>query len=212
LAGTSSIPYGFCHCGCGEKTPVAAKTDSALGWVKGEPKRYIARHYKPPVQDEKTRFESKVSVDDNGCWEWEGCYKKERYGAFRLASGKTTSAHRAAYQIFKGPIPEGMCILHACDNRWCVSPAHLRVGTLAENTQEAIQRGRLKNPPRHEGKTHPRARLTEEQVLEIRDLVDQGWRQTDIARAYGTPDSNVNKISKREAWSHLKEKEPSLAL
>ena len=200
------IPYGLCHCGCGERAAIAARTERALGWVKGEPKRYIARHYSPPKQDEKARFEAKIEIDGNGCWEWLGCYGKERYGRFRRASGKTQSAHRASYEIFKEPVPDGLYVLHSCDNRWCVCPDHLRAGTLSENTQEAITRGRWVHPPRHEGETHPRAKLTSEQVLEIRDLFDQGWIKSDIARAYDIPPGHVTKIGQRESWSQLKEK------
>lgn len=82
-------------------------------------------------------------MDDRGCWEWSGNRTPKGYG--QMAShrqGHPVMAHRVSYQIHSGPIPEGMCILHKCDNRSCVNPTHLRVGTYADNTRDMYDKGR----------------------------------------------------------------------
>jgi hypothetical protein len=81
--------------------------------------------------------------DESGCWEWRGASYGKGYGAISIRGAKTR-VHRFSYELHKGPIPEGLMILHACDNRLCVNPAHLRPGTAKENTADAIARGRLK--------------------------------------------------------------------
>lgn len=176
-----------------------------MGWIKGEPKRFIAGHVRPSEQDAKERFQSKIAVDGSGCWEWLGATGTGRYGVFNF-KGKCVSAHRFAYETFVGPIPDGAFVLHSCDNRWCVNPGHLRPGTAAENTREARERGRLSDPPVRHGERHYNSKLCEQQVREIRSLFDEGWRPTDIGRAYSAHPGNITKIGRRESWRHLDEK------
>lgn len=84
----------------------------------------------------RERFESKV-VRTGGCWEWVGAKTTAGYGHLRVGNGirKTTYAHRVSYEIHHGPIPEGMHIDHACHNRACVNPAHLRLATVKQNNE-----------------------------------------------------------------------------
>lgn len=80
-----------------------------------------------------TRFTSKVTVEPNGCWRWTASTKGPTgYGQFSL-NGRPRLAHRVAYEMFIGPIPDGLQIDHLCRNRWCVNPAHLEPVTNQEN-------------------------------------------------------------------------------
>jgi hypothetical protein len=93
---------------------------------------------------DQRRFWDKVLVGD-GCWEREGVRRNGNgYGAFTW-NGKTWLAHRAAWTIWSGPIPDGLQVLHHCDNRRCVRPDHLYLGTVADNMRDAVQRQRVRS-------------------------------------------------------------------
>lgn len=96
------------------------------------------------------RFHDMISKRKDGCWEWQGSCGRNGYGQFK-AFGKMVSAHRFAYELYKGPIPDGLHILHSCDNKRCVNPDHLRAGTHAENMAEASERGLMPSGPNHPG-------------------------------------------------------------
>jgi len=101
------------------------------------------------LQSECNRFMAFVAVG-SGCWTWQGSQRGSGYGSFRM-HGKTVTAHRAAWQLFRGPIPSGMgfhgtCVLHACDNRLCVNPDHLFLGTNRDNAVDCARKGRKRMP------------------------------------------------------------------
>ena len=91
---------------------------------------------------------SHVVCPDTNCWLWEGATYANGYGWIKCF-GKVVSAHRLAYELYKGPIPAGAQILHSCDIKRCVNPDHLRAGTHAENMAEASDRGRMPSGPDH---------------------------------------------------------------
>lgn len=95
------------------------------------------------MMDPTPRFMAKVKVARSGCWLWRGAVKQGGlpYGRFRLW-GKIVKAHRAAWLLFVGPIPAGRCGLHRCDVPRCVSPAHLFLGTIADNVADMLAKGR----------------------------------------------------------------------
>lgn len=96
------------------------------------------------------RFQKGYKIDpETGCWNWTGQFMTSGYGLIKCF-GQMKGAHRLSHELYHGPIPENFCILHSCDNKKCVNPDHIRSGTHAENTHEAIERGLIKT-----GENHP---------------------------------------------------------
>lgn len=96
-------------------------------------------------KSEEERFWSKVDRSGDGCWEWTAKSRTSfGYGVMRVGGtpGRLEGAHRLAWQYTNGPIPDGLCVLHSCDNPPCCNPAHLRIGTKADNTRDKVERGR----------------------------------------------------------------------
>lgn len=94
--------------------------------------------------DERARLErlTKRSDGTNACWLWLGRLDKDGYGMLRRTRGAAERVHRIAYEIYVGPIPDGLCVCHTCDVRNCVRPSHLWLGTTLQNTQDKMAKGR----------------------------------------------------------------------
>lgn len=131
------------------------------------------------------------------CWYWVGAMHKLGYGM--LPALGEAKAHRVAYRVFKGDIPEGMHVLHACDTRCCVNPEHLRLGTHAENMAEMAAKGRAK-AVRKPGESNPMAKLTTQIVAEMRAAKAAGEKQISIARRYGVAPMTVSRAVRGESW------------
>lgn len=145
-----------------------------------------------------SRFMSFVRVADNGCWEWAGRREKNGYGRFSLG-GRMQWAHRVAFTLFKGLIPDGHDVCHHCDNRACVNPAHLFTGTRAENMADASAKGRTTI-----GEKSGTAKLTEADVRAIRRLYVPGvTTHRGLARMFGISYRGVALILNRERWRHV---------
>ena len=94
----------------------------------------------------KCKLQHCVIKKRNGCWEWKGKLHPEGYGyTTKYETQKRAHVHRISYEIFKGEIPKGLYVCHACDNRKCINPDHLWVGTAKENMQDAKRKGRLRH-------------------------------------------------------------------
>ena len=143
----------------------------------------------------KERFELYVSPEPNsGCWLWTGFGVKYGYGCFAINS-QPVRAHRLAHQLYKGPIPRGLHVLHKCDIRACVNPDHLFLGTNADNVADKVKKGRQARD-RSMGKV----KFAPETILAIR--ADSG-SQWELSRKYGVSRSQIARIRKGQAWRHL---------
>lgn len=143
------------------------------------------------------RFRAKFKVDKKTkCWVWVAAINKYGYGHFMMRHPKRmVRAHRFSYFYYKGKIPRGKMVLHECDNRACVNPAHLYLGTQFDNMRDALQRGRF-----CVGVNHFRAVLDEASVRAIRK---DKRPVTAIAAAYGLSLSHTRDIRKRRYWRHV---------
>lgn len=104
------------------------------------------------------------TLTDSGCWEWRGTRNGDGYGSVSLGKrGTATLVHRLAYLTWIGPIATGFVVRHRCDNPPCMNPAHLMLGTKADNSRDMVARGRSTA-----GERNPGARLTAASVAEIR--------------------------------------------
>lgn len=128
-----AIPYGYCYCGCGDKTQIATMTQRACGWIKGEPKRYIFNHHRRKHTDDY--FIEEPCGYETPCWVWQG-HTRGGYGRI-YRNGWLQSAHRWYYEQERGPIPEDTELDHLCRNPACVNPEHVEPVTHLANMQRA---------------------------------------------------------------------------
>jgi hypothetical protein len=150
------------------------------------------------------RFRSKyIPVPESGCWLWLDSLDKDGYGRLQLPGKQSVKAHRLSYQLQHGELPS-LCILHRCDVRCCVNPAHLYAGTLAQNNQDCITRGRYRSGGKpHPGERNGRARVTAEQAVEIRRRYLSGERSGDLGREFGLTYGAIWRLATGRAWKHL---------
>ena len=144
------------------------------------------------------RFEDKYR-ESEGCWEWIAGKLPNGYGQFWIA-GREQLAHRVAYGLYVNEIPAGLCVCHRCDNPGCVNPAHLFLGTLADNSRDRENKGRGAD---RSGEKSGTAKLTKEQVVEIRTMYSEGATQNDIAKEFGVSRPTISHIVCRLAWSKI---------
>lgn len=143
-------------------------------------------------------FWAKVDKSDY-CWNWRGT-KVNGYGLMRISlTRKNILAHRLSYLIHFGEIPSALFVLHKCDNRGCVNPDHLFLGTLKDNTQDMLAKGRQRyNPLR--GELHPRAKMSDEQIKDFRNRL--GYRNiAALGREFGISKTQAHRIANGEHWS-----------
>lgn len=130
------------------------------------------------------------------CFKWIGSVNTSGYGRIQI-DGQRVLAHRAAYIVFKGEIPEGMKVLHRCDNPRCTNPEHLFLGTQLENIADMMQKNRQYD---RTGSKHGKAKLTESDVLAIRADTRS---HKEIANDYGIVVGYVGNIKRRLTWKHI---------
>ena len=143
------------------------------------------------------RFDAKYTRGHvGGCWLWAGCLTAHGYGRF-FSDGKSQGAHRYSYERFVRPIPEGLFVCHHCDTPNCVNPAHLFLGTSADNMRDMKEKGRARAA---KGEANSFAKLNDEKVRAIRA---DGRLLREIAPDYGVTMAAVSLIKNRINWSHV---------
>lgn len=156
-----------------------------------------AQRHKPTEQ----RFREQTQGDSSGCVLWTGVTSRGLpYGRFWYR-GQYHQAHRVAWLLFRGPIPDGHLVLHRCDQPRCVNPEHLFMGTARDNTQDMIAKGR-DAPCRaaNTGERSPQAKLTEERV---RYVLRSPLSQSKMAAELGVSQALISKIRRRKVWREL---------
>lgn len=175
----------------------------------------------------RERFEAKLNKDADGCWLWSACCNRAGYGVFSVG-GHARLAHRVAYYLYIGAIPDGFHVCHTCDTPVCVRPDHLWLGTDAENLRDMVVNGRSAKGDKNGTYTHPesrprgdahwthlypermnsargeqhfRAKLSTDDVLAIRAAV--GFTQRQLASQHGVSHAQINGILSGKFWAHL---------
>ena len=175
----------------------------------------------------KERFFSRIQKTDN-CWNWTGHIEYNGYGSMSIKH-KNRSTHRISYEIHFGKIPDGLCVLHKCDNKKCVNPSHLFLGTQLDNVKDRDQKGHTAKGATHGSKTHPErvprgdkngmrthpekvrkgeqvntVKLTEKQVLKIRKMYRTGkYTQKQLAKIFNVNQTNISWIVTNRTWKCL---------
>ena len=158
-----------------------------------------------PIAD---RFWAKVdsSAGRDSCWPWTGARYKAGYGALGGGghNGRTRQAHRVSWELHFGPVPAGKFVCHSCDNPPCVNPAHLFVGTPADNSKDRDLKGRWNGCPLPKGTDHHSCKLSETAVRFIIDAAMIGTRTKTLSDAYGVTPGHIRKIVRGDKWKSLK--------
>lgn len=139
----------------------------------------------------KAKFD-KFVIKSEGCWDWSGTKNKQGYGGM-LHRHKVLKAHRVSYMIHKGMIPDGLFILHRCDNTSCSNPEHLFLGNQSENMIDMVSKNR----------NHVRNKINSDQVLEIRKMLSLDIPMTKIAKKYNVSDVCIFYIKHNKSWKDI---------
>lgn len=174
----------------------------ARGWCPKHYQRWrvhgTADAFSPQDLSAEQRFWAKV--DKRGrCWLWTAGVRGDGYGAFQAESTLQIGAHRYSYELHNGPIADGLVVMHSCDRPLCVNPAHLALGTSAENAADSARKAR-----RPRGSKNANAKLTEGEVLEMRERYAAGGvTHRELAADYQISTALVSFVLTRKAWTHI---------
>lgn len=143
------------------------------------------------------RFEKYIKKGDE-CWEWTGKVSPFGYGQFSVAWGDSWQAHRLAYRLYKHKNPGKLCVCHSCDNRKCVNPDHLWLGTRNDNIQDMITKGRMY---KRDAERNPAAKLTWLDVNTIRELYKTGrFSHRELGRKFHVEKTTITRLLSKKTW------------
>lgn len=141
------------------------------------------------------------SQGDDKCWLWTGNKSKKGYGLFSIDYTKGGGAHRAAWELYVGKIPDGLHVCHYCDVPACVNPKHLFLGTNMDNVKDKMKKGRM---PPQKGEDGGNVKLTNGDVLKIRERYAAGGETTrGLAKEYNMSQCQIQRILARQSWTHI---------
>lgn len=147
----------------------------------------------------KKHMEKRTEKKDNGCWEWIGHILKGGYGQTHFC-GKMMRAHRASWLIHNGEIPKEMIVCHSCDNKKCINPSHLFIGTHLDNNKDMMKKGRNKQLKEEH---HNLAKLTDDKVKNIKQMIQDGEKIKNIAIIFGVTGKTIYTIRSHLNWKHI---------
>lgn len=149
----------------------------------------------------KDRFSQKFVKCPSGCWEWTASTTNSGYGRIREAGlfSPTLLAHRVSWLIHHGEIPDKSLVLHKCDNRKCVNPSHLFLGSYKDNAIDRETKGRSRN---QKGESNPASVLTEKTVKELRGLRAGGLTYRELSEKFNIPQSTIANAC-LHTWKHI---------
>jgi hypothetical protein len=156
--------------------------------------KYLLIEEKSFPNTQKNRFYSKVTIPqtEDGCMIWNLAKNRQGYGVMVHEVSKTMLAHRYSYELFVGEIPDGMCVLHKCDNPLCVRPDHLFLGSHSDNMQDMFSKGR--------GNTFNNVKLDMNKVKDIRKRLENKESRASIAKSYNVCVKTITDIKLNKSW------------
>ena len=155
--------------------------------------------YKEKLEKIRENFENMVIKNKEGCWDWKGSFASRGYGKITAFSPKRQiTHHRASWLLHVGEIPKGMFVLHKCDNKRCCRPSHLYLGSHKKNMKDMTERNKQAL-----GEKHGCAKLTEENVKEIKKQLLYGLSGVDIAKKYNVSSTAIYWIKNNKTWKHI---------
>lgn len=197
-------PYGICQCGCGQPTEInIGQRGTTEKYARGDFFRFRSAHslQAPWYESIEDYFWTYCTIGAfTECWEWQGSICSTGYGII-FFRGKEYKAHRVSWEIHNGEqFPKGKMGCHECDNPPCVNPYHIWPGTRSDNTMDMV------NKRRHAfGERNWKAKLTDEQVEEIRQMHQAGHTPTELGQLYNVTDGTIGGIVAYRAWKHVRE-------
>lgn len=191
----------YCSSNCSK--PTVKKGDIRLKSMLGKGFWQISTEEQKYIKL-KELFDKNVIRNNVGCWGWKKKLASNGYGALGMGKNKLISAHRASWIIHKGPIPEGLSVLHKCDNRECSKiddmDNHLFLGTAKDNMLDKISKNRQMH-----GRNHYCVKLTEDDVRSIRKLINTGESHFSVSKKFNVNSGTIQNISVGRTWKHIKD-------
>lgn len=141
----------------------------------------------------KAQLERSIAISEDNCWEWQKTLNSRGYGTVSM-HGRSVGAHVLSYELWNGPVGN-MCVCHSCDNRKCINPAHLFLGTRRDNNNDKIRKHR-----QAKGERIGTSKLTETDVYMIRTLYRSGHLQRELALRFGVVQQEISNIVRGQWW------------